>query len=150
MAKLKLKKELVLFLSLLIIFLLNTHVNNQGFKSKVYVILEPKKINLNHSCRKFFLCSPSTQKDDNFPYQKFINFTYQLLINEDNKIFKEINAHKNPSRKYVLELQEDYHLILFLENKLNQENKKKIIRELNRFLDIHEKHHLIKLKIIIT
>ena len=118
MTKLKLKKELVLFLSLLIIFLLNTHVNNQGFKSKVYVILNSKKINLDHS-------SFSNQEDLYFPTQKFVNFTYQLLTNGDNKIFKLINAHKNPAKKYSIELQNDYHLIFFLENKLNQEKKKK-------------------------
>ena len=47
MQRLKFKKEIVLIISLLIIFLLNTHVNNQGYKSKVYVIIKSKQINLN-------------------------------------------------------------------------------------------------------
>ena len=43
-----------------------------------------------------------------------------------------------------------YHLIFFLENNVTQKNKKKIINELNKFLDIYEKNYLVELKIIFS
>ena len=108
MQRLKFKKEIVLILSLIIIFLFNTHVNNQGYKSKVYVILKSKQINLNDD-------NISISKElYRFPTQKFVNYSYQLFKSiEDNKIFKLIKYSENPVRKYSKNLMHNYHLIFF-------------------------------------
>ena len=145
MQRLKFKKEIVLIISLIIIFLLNTHVNNQGYKSKVYVIIKSKQINLNDD-------KISIPKElYYFPTQKFVNYSYQLFTSiEDNKIFKLIKYSENPARKYSRDLMHHYNLIFFLENNVTQKNKKKIINELNKFLDIYEKNYLVELKIIFS
>ena len=103
MQRLKFKKEIVLIISLIIIFLLNTHVNNQGYKSKVYVIIKSKQIKLNDD-------KISIPKEPYyFPTQKFVNYSYQLFTSiEDNKIFKLIKYSENPVRKYSRNLMHQY------------------------------------------